>query len=442
MNNPLCPNCQAPLTPGSKFCGQCGAKTEMTTPTLCLECGFQLSGNEKFCPNCGRNFEVSSLQNVKAIDESPFHKNDAISLIANWVGATRALHAENDELRYQSFVAGALNMASSGRLANMGETVENLLFIDLITTYSSGKFINLVNRLLQQFPGRFGPMIKNPKLLSTLKDFNNTFLQFWKSWPYKTYLILWNAPQEQLMETCLQTMREGFYVESLSCISKLKFLEEERIRIDADLYPRSLKPELERFHSKLQRSAKKIEADLEKYGGSPVEANAKMIKGLIAPLSLSEVVEQINQATSMSNTPNPFAYEPLGDWDNKQLAALIEGEYDLQDMVNFFVSRHEDESKHMQMMQQMGGLAGGLAVLEPWFRMSQYMVTTILNMLSRRLNPVQHRDYQVFPPSPFKPNLVYELMSKQDIEMAKAYKPPVNSLFLAEHISMKSSPNP
>ena len=46
----FCPACGKPLTPGARFCANCGAKLGGDT---CAECGAPLAADAKFCPNCG-----------------------------------------------------------------------------------------------------------------------------------------------------------------------------------------------------------------------------------------------------------------------------------------------------------------------------------------------------------------------------------------------------
>ena len=47
----FCPKCGQPLTPGAKFCSQCGAK--QGAEDRCAACGQPLASGAKFCPNCG-----------------------------------------------------------------------------------------------------------------------------------------------------------------------------------------------------------------------------------------------------------------------------------------------------------------------------------------------------------------------------------------------------
>mgnify|MGYP003940566779 CR=1 FL=1 len=44
-----CSNCQEALTPGAKFCSQCGTKVEC----LCSACHAELLPGAKFCSQCG-----------------------------------------------------------------------------------------------------------------------------------------------------------------------------------------------------------------------------------------------------------------------------------------------------------------------------------------------------------------------------------------------------
>lgn len=51
----LCPQCEAPLQPGAKFCAECGAKIE--AQAFCSECGAELRPGAKFCAECGTKVE-------------------------------------------------------------------------------------------------------------------------------------------------------------------------------------------------------------------------------------------------------------------------------------------------------------------------------------------------------------------------------------------------
>ncbi len=46
-----CPQCGASLTPGAKFCPECG--TRIATNKFCTECGAKVPAGVKFCPECG-----------------------------------------------------------------------------------------------------------------------------------------------------------------------------------------------------------------------------------------------------------------------------------------------------------------------------------------------------------------------------------------------------
>ena len=49
----ICAKCGAKLTPGAKFCPECGTPTQ----SVCPKCGAKLSGNAKFCPECGQKLK-------------------------------------------------------------------------------------------------------------------------------------------------------------------------------------------------------------------------------------------------------------------------------------------------------------------------------------------------------------------------------------------------
>lgn len=47
----VCPQCNAAITPGAKFCPECGAKLQ--EKKFCSECGAALTPTARFCPDCG-----------------------------------------------------------------------------------------------------------------------------------------------------------------------------------------------------------------------------------------------------------------------------------------------------------------------------------------------------------------------------------------------------
>jgi uncharacterized OB-fold protein len=49
-----CKKCQAALTPGSKFCAQCGTPAEVAGPKFCNQCGAELASGGRFCAQCGK----------------------------------------------------------------------------------------------------------------------------------------------------------------------------------------------------------------------------------------------------------------------------------------------------------------------------------------------------------------------------------------------------
>lgn len=48
-----CTNCGKILTPGTKFCSECGTKVEVLAKAFCVNCGKELPPGTKFCPECG-----------------------------------------------------------------------------------------------------------------------------------------------------------------------------------------------------------------------------------------------------------------------------------------------------------------------------------------------------------------------------------------------------
>ena len=56
-NAPVCAQCGAPLTPGTKFCARCGAPAPAPAPQnvekFCSACGTKCAAGTAFCPTCG-----------------------------------------------------------------------------------------------------------------------------------------------------------------------------------------------------------------------------------------------------------------------------------------------------------------------------------------------------------------------------------------------------
>lgn len=49
----ICKNCGADNEPGTKFCGECGAKLASADESRCSKCGAQNAPGTKFCGECG-----------------------------------------------------------------------------------------------------------------------------------------------------------------------------------------------------------------------------------------------------------------------------------------------------------------------------------------------------------------------------------------------------
>ena len=47
----ICPNCNAELREGAKFCAKCGQKVAQVN--TCISCGAELRPGAKFCAKCG-----------------------------------------------------------------------------------------------------------------------------------------------------------------------------------------------------------------------------------------------------------------------------------------------------------------------------------------------------------------------------------------------------
>ena len=59
-----CPSCAAPVTPGLRFCGNCGTPLAVQPPappagTVCPVCGSPMAAGAKFCGECGHAMEAA-----------------------------------------------------------------------------------------------------------------------------------------------------------------------------------------------------------------------------------------------------------------------------------------------------------------------------------------------------------------------------------------------
>jgi membrane protease subunit (stomatin/prohibitin family) len=62
-----CPKCGAATPSASKFCNECGAKTDVAAPAvLCVKCGATLHPGAKFCSECGSSQEKEKCSKCQA----------------------------------------------------------------------------------------------------------------------------------------------------------------------------------------------------------------------------------------------------------------------------------------------------------------------------------------------------------------------------------------
>ncbi len=64
-NTVSCPSCGKQNAAGTKFCGDCGAKTE-ASQVPCVKCGAELREGAKFCSECGSTQEKAKCANCQA----------------------------------------------------------------------------------------------------------------------------------------------------------------------------------------------------------------------------------------------------------------------------------------------------------------------------------------------------------------------------------------
>jgi hypothetical protein len=62
-----CPNCGAPVAPGQRFCGGCGAQISLACP----QCRITVSPGTRFCPNCGATLGGGMPQQPGGMPQQP-----------------------------------------------------------------------------------------------------------------------------------------------------------------------------------------------------------------------------------------------------------------------------------------------------------------------------------------------------------------------------------
>jgi hypothetical protein len=275
----------------------------------------------------------------------------------------------------------------------------------------------------------------------------NCFVKYFNDSPYVILPDALRVPdisENKLKEMCLQTVREGFYVERLSVAAREQFLEEETVRVNHKIYPGNINQDIKRLLVKLDRALGKHEKEVLK----DVEGEIKYACAFLAPFSIQEVVGGVAQAASYLNAPSMFSHQPLTEWEQQQLVALLSGEFDMEDMVTFLEDRYQELSEMLDgywaaVQQEASMLPGGLAssklyelapVIMALLETAHRYTTTLLNLLSRRLRRPEHRDYPYRKQSPMQLNVkLNEAFRKQDANLEKAMFPDHESLSLLKH---------
>jgi class 3 adenylate cyclase len=122
-----CPNCSADVTPGQKFCGECG------TPlgSSCSNCGASLPEGAAFCPRCGTPVATadeapSGQRRETTVNEAPVAERRLVSvLFCDLVGFTTASEKRDAE-ETRELLSSYYDLCRD-RVARYGGTIEKFV---------------------------------------------------------------------------------------------------------------------------------------------------------------------------------------------------------------------------------------------------------------------------------------------------------------------------
>jgi hypothetical protein len=297
-------------------------------------------------------------------------------------------------------------------LPHQVEQFENWVFISVLPYAAVEQTKTMVVQpVLELLPNRFAPYVRDQNALLMLAQEateKNVFYRALTNSPFHLLnALMRDTPVEKVKEICLQTVREGYYLESLSLETKRRLLREERTRIERGMYPDTFIHDLKRLVDTLEREVLTIENQIKKQGS---EMEIKGVCQYLAPFSVPEFMDNIARGAAYFQMPSPFSYQPLTDFQQEQIRNLMAGAYELGDMVVFLESQHEHITRafatYWQSVERDVQMKGELEFSNLFklaeifafaLEMSQRFVTGLLNMLSRRLRPAEHSDFECVP---------------------------------------------
>ena len=318
-----------------------------------------------------------------------------------------AAQCTGDQQALSTFFAQQYSEIRTGKsLPGRLQEFEVFLFCTWMVFKHGEKMPIVVDTLAQILPNRFSRILLDPNLLENLLIQDNIFKNHLNGSPYQYLPICNQLPPNELKEICLQTVREGFWVERLSSATRRQFLEDEKTRIEYGMYPNNVVPDLKSLVASFERAQDKIDKETL----STVDGEAEMACSYLFPYANQKFAECIAQVAAQAGLPNPFSYMPFTPQQQEMVQAFLSGEYNLEEMVHFLEGLHDDLSKMRHEFWQAVDLetrtAGaavdfgqlynmGPCVEMPLATANQY-VTGLFNLLSRRLSPLQHTDRTCF----------------------------------------------
>ncbi|MGP0593946.1 zinc ribbon domain-containing protein [Nitrospira sp. T9] len=441
--NPICPECKAAILQSQKFCADCGAQLIFSVPTHCPN-GHPIKDNEKFCAECGLKISgklspstSTGFMDPSAVNERP----QLIRFLSQWAAAERKFLVDGDVSSYVKFWHFILQRhRTDGSSIAFLEIIENYAFATLLKYRENQE---IWNGMVALMPDRILSAQKNSEQIKAIIK-PGPIQEMFNDWPYDAFCISSQASENDLKEACLQTLRVGFWVLRVGTAARQQFLDDEKLRLESGLYPEFCMSSMRKLHSNLERALHNLREGYKKEGVVGLDAEAKAIcTAFISPLSRREFADGLARAIQMKGYPVSFPYEPLSEWEKKQLGAWVSGEYKLKDVIEFLEGRWESGKQNLSKMTHSNALGGasfrGLEGYNAFFDMSFHVVTMTRNLLSqmrfkmeafvKSQSHYQHVDYPFWPPSPLKPQLLHNAFEKQDPDLAKALFPKYKSLY-------------
>ncbi len=373
-------------------------------------------------------------------------RKEAIAIQSRYMAANRAGTKE----ALVEYFRGQLERAKNGSLQeDIAKQFQDWAYITLQLFASTEEGKDVEARLAAYFPDEYhqiGSDGDRAKRLMRHVEQNNIFFELINESPYALLTpLVREVPMDKLTAICLQTIKEGFFLDNgLGETCKLRWVEEEEVRIGNGMYPEEMVGELYKTLKKLKLLASKGMEHVKKKGK---EAEMITVMVSIAPLALPEVIEAAGRRAAVLGVPCPLVHEPLSeeqqriilanmDWirEPEDLIVLLEGQLDTICSVwdNFWGSVQQEDmaTDGYGTLRHLGSEIGEL-LIGPMI-----LIVTYCNFLSRKINPLKHEDRTIcrdYPGYTGTTEDLLQIMRKKTPDYASVISPGVKSLHYLQY---------